>query len=280
MYELSLFFEITDECNQRCSFCCKTWRSYGSHSLSYSDLDKILSIPKTHGKISGGEPSLAKEKVFYYIDRETCPVSLNTNLSNWTKEDMDYLVKKEVSITANIPSLRYKIHNQVTKSTLESFKNIKNNLKFVNPHNTCIALVVNSYTVNSFIDDMMIFYQDYGIRNFLVSPMIYNKKQEVDYDNILPRIESCYKNHRNINIRTVGKIKDCIIPPSHPCGAGKYRLVVLSNKDVVPCAWNNTHILGNLDTDSIETLRERGIDYYNSFSNEEKSLCKGYLENI
>ena len=77
----TIFFEITDKCNLQCSFCCKSWRKYQSCTMSYNDLDTIIKISKKYSKISGGEPGIVKDKTFYYIEHEICPIGMNTNLS-------------------------------------------------------------------------------------------------------------------------------------------------------------------------------------------------------
>lgn len=276
---IAVFFEITDVCNLACSFCCKTWRTYKSNTMSYEDIDLILSIDKNHGKITGGEPGCVKDKVFYYIERETVPISMNSNLSLWTQDEIREIKAHNVMITANIASLRWETHHAITGIRKEEHDNILSNLRYLNPRTDWVTIVVNDLNKDTFARDTLTFHSRWGIRNFLLSPMIYNDRQAVNYEDLTPAVERFYRDHRNLNIRTVGQIQGCCIPPSHSCTAGLNRFVVLSNKDVVPCAWNNKNILGNLDRDTLDSICEKGREYWNSFPFNERPLCKGYLEN-
>ena len=69
MNNLAVFFEITNICNHRCIHCCKYWEDNSVLRTADKDtLDKIIALPKSHLTISGGEPGLSKDNVFYLID--------------------------------------------------------------------------------------------------------------------------------------------------------------------------------------------------------------------
>lgn len=280
---LSVFFEITDNCNFHCNFCCKTW--HGSYSspcsrseLSLEDIDKILRIPKDWGKISGGEPAKCKNKVFYYLRRETARKSINTNLSLWTPQEVTSLCELVDDMTINIPSLDAGIHSHITTSTSSELNNILTCLPYVDTNKAKIALVVTEDNLQDVHTSLLRFAADYGFTQFLLSPRIPNGKSTLDFLHALNSIQAISEQHANLNIATVGPIRGCTVKGSHVCDAGLHRLVVLVNRNVVPCAWNNAHILGTLD-DDLSVLLQRGKDYWESYEPQQRLYCKGYIEN-
>lgn len=277
IHKPEVFFEVTDACNFKCDFCCKTWHTKNKH-LSLSELKAILHIQKSCGKVSGGEPGLCKNEVFYYLEHETSYRSLNTNLSLWNPEEiikLNYLLN---DLTVNIPSLDYDIHTDITKSTKQEFNNILTNLSYLDKDKTKIALVITDKNIHDIRGTLERFTTEFGFTKFLLSPRIPNGNSQIDFQNSLRMIEHLADNHTNLQINTVGPIEGCSVNGSHKCEAGLNRIVILANKTIVPCAWNNQTILGTLD-DNIEDILKRGRDYFYTYNQKQRFLCKGYIEN-
>lgn len=270
----SIFFEVTDRCHHHCVFCGKAWRTDTGHSLSYTDLDVILSYPKSLGKITGGEPGLEKAKVFYYVQHETAHMAMNTNLVCWTERELSHLQEKGIHLVLDIPSLFHDEYNQVTGSR-NDYDICMRNLNYVNPGNTSISLVITEYTVDTFektIDGL----RKLGFKNIVASPRIPNGKSHFDYAAALKKIERAYRHYSDI--RLLSRTLPSAVPVSHECYAGDGLLVVLSNGDIVPCAWNNHHILGNIRENTYEEIRMRGLAYRQQHDKE--MGCLGFWENV
>lgn len=269
----SIFFEITDRCNHSCTFCGKSWRTDFGHSLSYDDIDIILSYEKNAGKISGGEPGLEKQKCFYYFQHETAPKYLNTNLTLWTGHELSLLQSLNVYFIINAPSTDQKEYAAVTYST--RYDSFIKNLYNLDPDHTAISIVLNEINIDT-VEKSFIQYLDIGFKNFLLTPMIPSHVSSFDYIHAIYIIDRLYRTYPKVTIRTLSKTLECMAPPSHLCHSGTDMLVVLSTGDVVPCAWNNNHILGNIRTDTYEQIKENGRQYRSSITG---TVCQGFLEN-
>ena len=99
-----IFFEITDRCNHACWYCCKDFRGHPGLTMSRDALDRVLALPKSGLIVSGGEPSLAREDVAYVVSRAEVPVSVNTNLTGWTPQDLRELSFR-AQLNISVPSL-------------------------------------------------------------------------------------------------------------------------------------------------------------------------------
>ena len=272
--KLSVFFEITDKCNHHCFYCCKYFRDNKWRELSYNDLDKILNIPFTNLIISGGEPSLVKNKVSYVINRfdyKSKNLFINTNLSNWTKNELFYLQNKGIRFNIAIPSLIEENFIRITKSR-NTFKKIKENLKYIDRFNNKIIIIANKININN-IEEQILQFSVLGFKNILVQPgYTFNLN-----NNWMHEIENAYEKHKNLNIRTFAKvIKDQKIPFSHECDAGIGRFVILINKNIVPCACQELKPIGNLDHFDLNEVKRKGKEFFEKYNNI-TSCCKGYI---
>lgn len=270
----NIYFEITDKCNHCCSFCGKSWRIDCRNTLSYQDLDIIISYPKTISKITGGEPGIEKQKCFYYFEHETAPLTLNTNLTLWTKDDISYLNNRNVFFMIDAPSIFEDEYNTITKSRF--FKTYLQNLYTVSKINSSITMVICEENINTF-ERSFLALCNMGFSKFIVSPAVPNKASSFNYREALKKIDKLYEEYSSdIYIRTLGRTLPAKTPPSHECQSGKELMVVLSNGDVVPCAWNNNHILGNIRKNTYEEIRANGLTYRESIKS---NICQGFLEN-
>ena len=276
--EKSIFFEITDVCNHICSHCCKTWRKDHYDTMNKDLLDKILSIPKKVLTISGGEPSTAIEAVRYVVEKETAPLQINTNLTLWTDEMLNLFKEKNVSLSVSVVSMNRKSYEKITSA--KTYDLMVANLKKISKDSK-ITIIVNEENKDDILDSVTVL-MVMGFHRFIIQPAIPNT-EEFDKDafmEYMKRVKEAYSLHRNATIELMSYYTHSDIPVNHLCDAGSGRLVILSNGDVVPCACMEPYILGNIMTDTLESIEDNGMKYFNSFSDEEKYICRGFLTKI
>lgn len=277
----NIFFEITDICNEQCLHCDKQWRVDGGHTMDFKAISRILDIPKEHLTISGGEPGVVPDLVKYIIENEKSSVAINTNLTLWSKEMLAFFRKHEVYLSISVVSLNKKTYRKITGQSLVD--KLKYNLSLVNANMSNIVIIVNKYNeseISAIVDYLAV----RGFKKFTIQPSIpgfsgvFDRKVYTKHVNIVNNI---IKTHQQLDISMM-----CFydmtcpkIPINHICEAGKERLVVLSNGDIVPCACMAPIILGNILKDDFNVIIRNGMEYFNSFDIEEKYICKGFLEN-
>ena len=110
----AIFFEITNICNHRCIHCCKQWEDNSVNRIaSFETLDKIISLPKKSLTISGGEPSLVRDKVYYLINNESKHITINTNLTGWSKQDIAFINNNDkTNFNVSVVSLKRDIYEE------------------------------------------------------------------------------------------------------------------------------------------------------------------------
>ena len=275
MENKSIFFEITDICNHKCVHCCKSWRTDCNHIMSKEDLDIIINYPKTHLTISGGEPSLARDSVFYIVEHETVGITLNTNLTLWSESDIQRLINKNVTFSVSVVSLNREAYKKITG--VDTYDLLINNLKLI-PKNSKILFIINDISAAT-AKDTVNWLIAHGFTNLIVSPAIPNKWTTINQKKILNIIKDISKHHRNVRIETMNNL-DHELVYNHDCDAGCGRLVILSNGDVVPCACFDKHILGNIRNNSFWEISKRGDLFYKSYPENKQKICKGILENV
>ena len=272
MSNFGVFFEITDLCNHECIHCCKTWRKDSGLTMSKEMIDVILAYPKDYLTISGGEPAMAKEKVFYIYDQGIKNLSINTNLTMWTPEDLSHL--QQTVFKVSVPSLIRSEFETITQA--KTYDRLVRNLGLID-RSSFIIVIVNNYNINTITQTInRLAYM--GFYNITLQPQIPTKFAETDVMLALQRIEDIYRAKRNLNIKLLCKSYDSIVPPNHGCDAGLNRFVVMSNGDVVPCACYAAPVLGNILTTPYEELRRKGREYFSSY--EDKITCKGFQQNV
>lgn len=267
-------------CNENCTHCDKHWRTDSGHTMSKDMIDKILSIPKEHLTISGGEPGLVPHLVRYIIENKTSSVALNTNLTLWDKEMLDFFYRNNVFLSISIVSLNKKTYEKITGKNL--VHKLRQNLKLVNSHCAGITIIINKYNENE-IESIVNYLAVRGFRKFTVQPSIPGLSKDFDretYTRHISIVDKITKEHQNLDISLMSFYDTTCpkIPVNHRCEAGVDRLVILSNGNIVPCACMSPVILGNINN-NIEEAIINGKRYLESFNLEDKYVCKGFLEN-
>lgn len=273
--ERAIFFEITNLCNHKCIHCCKQWEDNSCiRTADIQMLDKILAIPKSHLTISGGEPSLVKDKVFYLLNKEIVPITINTNLTYWSKQDLDYFNNHQDKLDLNVSvvSLKRNIYKQITKA--DTFDIFFNNLQVIDKNNF-ISMIINDFSFDSidFTAQVLILM---GFHNILISPQVPVPNCKTGVMRVVDKVNSLHLKYNNYaNITTQGF---CYTPYcDHKCNAGIGRFVIDTKGDVFPCAPTHpTCKLGTIDTD-INILKENGHKFYYGFPKSIRNKCKGFM---
>ncbi|MGO5439250.1 radical SAM protein [Megamonas funiformis] len=273
--ERAIFFEITNLCNHRCIHCCKQWEDNSEiRTASYETLDKIVDTPKSHLTISGGEPSLVKDKVFYLLEHEQKNISINTNLTYWTKDDIDYFnSSSKISLNISVVSLQKDIYRKIVQA--DTYDKFLKNLTLVNKDNF-ITMVVNNISLSSIkftVKTLLLM----GFHNILVTPQVPTPNCSIDANKVMRIIKELHDEYKDIsNITTQGycNLEYC----DHICEAGIGRLLIDTKGDVYPCAPIHRECkLGTIGTDII-VLKQRGQDFYYSYPSHLRDVCKGFLD--
>lgn len=268
----AIFFEITDLCNHKCIHCCKGWRTDHGHIMNKKMLDKIISLPKSHLTISGGEPSLVLESVRYILDREQCGITINTNLTNWTHQDI-LQISQKVTFAVSVVSMIRKEYELITKAN--TFDRFQDNLMAL-PRSSRIIIIVND--VNYWgLETSVAKLITMGFKHLIISPAVEVGNKILLRDVVPLKIREIYKKNRHVYIETMNRVDG--LPYNHTCDAGKGRIVILSNGDAVPCACFDGHILGNIMVDDFDEISRRGDEFYLSYPPNQRDICKGVIEN-
>lgn len=240
--------------------------------MDKSLLDAVLSFPKDFLVISGGEPSCAKDEAEYIIKRNKGPLRMNTNLTMWSRDELIDMQSNGVTFSVSVPSMIRSDYEAVTGA--DTYDRLLENLEYISKMSK-MTIIMNAITSHSSEKTVMML-AGMGFWRFTLQPMIPNG---VDYDmsGMMHEAERIYRNHRNLDIKLLCRTIDSQMPVNHECGAGRDRVVILSNGDVVPCACYDAPILGNVLDDDYQRILENGERYFDSFKEEERAICKGWL---
>lgn len=274
--EKLIFFEITDLCNHNCIHCCKAWRTDNMNTMSKEMIDRIISMPYKALTISGGEPSLVREKVFYCINKLKTEVRINTNLTEWKEEDFYFFETHNVELSISVVSMVKKEYEQITLAN--TFDKFMKNINYASKNST-IVIIVNEHNLDNLYNTVnTLAYK--GFTKYIISPQIPNGISFIDIERALEKIEYIYRTKRNLKIQVMSAGMNTCVPYNHRCDAGSGRLVIVSNGNIVPCACFTGHVLGNINNFNYLEAIKKGQDFHDKYSEEEKDICKGVLENV
>lgn len=272
-----LTFEVTDVCNYKCDFCLKDKRLNKTHVLTDAAINKILAVSPKAYLISGGEPSLQRNKVLDFVKRapKKSKLTLNTNLSCWFPEDIKELVKYNVTFNIDFPSINRQEYLNITHCLNKHWDNVVRNLKLIPAKQVKIILVITNKNCNSYKNTIKYLSTVLGITNFTVTPAL--SHDFIDRVSFYKNLQSFIKEHQNLNITTLSNNRDLhsMVPCTHKCTAGLDRFVVMADTNVINCAWNRGIILGNFLENSVADLLENGKKAFKSYPKEYQNICKG-----
>lgn len=268
--------EITQNCNQECSFCFKAC----SYNKKYKDLPtstwrKIVKQLADFGvenlNFTGGEVFLYKDflsLVDYSKSKGIKKVVVNTN---GTLSLLDKNLK-------NIDSLVFSVHGLKTKHDLivgrkGAFDSLLKNIKIAkkNKVNAAINVVVTPDNISS-LDDVLDYFKKFKLQfySFNLAGDINGETKITElffkkYSLFLKRAEKSVGDkillrHGMQNIAIKDKdFFEAKIPLPH-CAAGKYKLLVNYQGDVFPCSFFQTRdfYCGNILKDDLRKLWKNG----------------------
>ena len=274
MNNLAVFFEITNICNHRCVHCCKYWEDNSvSRTADKDTLDKIIALPKSHLTISGGEPGLSKDNVFYLINNEKSDITINTNLTQWTEDEIIYLNSLS-NVTLNISVVSLLRDSYVKITNADTYDIFLKNLKVVSKNNI-VSVIINNISLPTLEYTVRILIMA-GFYNILVSPQTPTPYNSVDTNSVVQKVIKLHDQYKNISwITTQGCIgaEYC----DHECEAGIKRILIDTKGNIYPCApIHKPCLLGHLG-DDIEDIKRKGRNFYLSYPIDERKLCKGFM---
>lgn len=270
-----LFFEITDRCNHACFYCCKSFRGAPGLTMTEDQLDCLLALPRSGLVISGGEPSLVKDRVAYVLERTDGPVAINTNLTGWTPDELAALPAR-ARLNIAVPSIERDCFEAITGAG--TFGRLLANLEAA-PRDSVIGIAVHGKN-RAGLSRQVAWLAVRGFHRFRLQPVYGAAAARENVAASLAAIERVFAENRQLDIRLMAPCPSAAVPASHACNAGAGRLVILSTGDIVPCACRKMDVLGNLFADDFDydAARAAGAAFHRSFPEEQRPLCKGYQE--
>lgn len=133
--------EVTTRCNEKCLHCYNSFQTFQTkhYDLEKEKINKIIDtlIEKKiyNALITGGEPLLAKESLFYILDRlyeNDINISLNSNLTLANKETVKQLKEHNVhAILTSLMSYKPEVHDEIAgvkgswEKTIQGIHNVQ-----------------------------------------------------------------------------------------------------------------------------------------------------------
>lgn len=295
--------EITDSCNLKCKYCCKTWRKDNIGTMSDETMNNLIRlIPASTYIINGGEPSIVMDRVRKFCELvPNANKALNSNMTGFTFGDIDYLRGENIRINASINTLKRDVYEQIHGNS-RYFDKAMENLRYLAVSYPVHRRVINILVTNENKDEVLdvIKYTAYiGFTRFQVTPPIPNGEYHLTLQNTLDVLKSLNEfafSHRNLTINTLMPIPLCwskevynySIEPSHTCIAGTRRLLIVSNGDIKPCGCFDGYVLGNInEINSIDEVLGKTKHWCNHSEflhcdcehKDQCVPCKGYIFN-
>lgn len=236
--KVSFMFEISRQCNQRCSFCYNTWKVAGESrrrplgtKQTEELLDKLISDTECHSiSLSGGEPMLRKDvfDIISFIKSRNVKVCLLSNGTRLTNVAIKRCLSAgvdvfQITLLGDTPKLHNRLAGaQAFERVLDAVLNIKNRGGVVH-----INFVAMSENVSSFRNVLELCFL-MGVNN-------------VSFDRFVPGGEG------------LQKWTDLLPPPDAIDDAlaecdeivGKYNMSVSVSTPILPCL-NDVSRYGNI----------------------------------
>jgi MoaA/NifB/PqqE/SkfB family radical SAM enzyme len=222
MYELTL--EITNECPLNCLHCSSRSNEGNKIELGLNKINEVLDVYKpTWVNISGGEPCSRKDlgNILDIIDIYRMRKRLYT--TQFFNE-----FKRLDEIIVSCYSYYNHINKQITQSDYEPFNLIK---KYIN-HGIVpdIHIVASSLNIDH-IDETCNELIEIGINKIKILKLV-NQGRCVNNNYLEPNdyeLMMLYKRLKTNQFVEFGN------PFKHDCNAGKEKIVVMSNGNIIPC---------------------------------------------
>lgn len=273
----SLFFEITDKCNERCVHCyIPNIRKNNGMSISFESFKRIINeFCLMGGKavtLSGGEISMHPylTKLIDYCHAKHLDISLFSNCALFEEKEIVYLAKMEVSeVQVSLYSLDIDIHDSITKVSGSCIKTLAA-IKLMQENNIRVKIAISAMKQNArTIVDILKFAKENNIEtsvDFAIMAREDKSTDNLDYRLSVRETEQLLRDINAFDSNYLRRYKRNIINDEsddfdflaflkrHVCEVGVDNLCVTANGDVVPCAGWNGLVLGNVYKQSLSDI--------------------------
>lgn len=275
----SLFFEVTDKCNERCVHCyIPNIKKTNGISIPFELFKRIVDeFCLMGGKgvtLSGGEigmhPYLAK--LIEYCHAKHLDISLFSNCALFDKKEIEFLSKMDVSeVQVSLYSLDPDIHDSITKVS-GSCKKTLDAIKIMQEFNITIKMAISAMKQNArTVVDVLKFAKENNIEtsvDFAIMAREDKTTDNLDYRLSIRETEQLLQEINTFDSSYLLKYKRQIINDEsddfdflaflkrHVCEVGVDNLCITANGDVVPCAGWNGLVLGNVYKQSLADIWE------------------------
>lgn len=281
-YPVSIQFEISERCNHNCFYCYNHFRE---RPISYNPnlrkvIERIAESDIFHVTITGGEPFLAKDDLFYAMDcfnDSNMDVYINTNLTVFTREDLISLKNKGLlSILTSAGSSEERIYEIIT-GIPGSFSKFLNGLQSCSELNltTSVNMVVNHLNKKKVYQTGRFFADNYPIKSFCATPVIPQKNKK-DENLLLSKEEYIHILNELLRLEEdTGISVESLHPPVHClfkspieylhflnrcCAAGRSTLTISPEGDVRPCS-HSDKVYGNILEKELRNIFDKMDDW-------------------
>ena len=278
-YLMSLQFEVTSRCNERCIHCYipdKTKDEGQDMTLSlFEDIIKQFSaMGGLQVSLSGGEILLHKDiwKMVDICRQYDMQIALLTNLYFLKNDDILKMANANISIVqTSLYSMNPEIHDQITKIK-GSHEKTKNAIEKLvrNSIPTSISCPILKTNKDSY-EGILNYAHSLGIK--AQTDFILMAKENLETDNLENRIsiEDCEKIIRLILEKNMRDTDDFVKKSSKKnlkallsgdmpiCAAGINNLCISSNGDAYPCNGWQSYKSGNVKTETLQEIWNNSI---------------------
>lgn len=275
----SLFFEITDKCNERCVHCyIPNTRKVNGISLSFELFKRITDEFFLMGgkgvTLSGGEVTMHPYlyRMIEYCHSKGICVNLLSNCILFEDKDVDFLAKMDVSeVQVSLYSLEPSIHDSITKVSGACKKTLAA-IKKMQSSNIKVKIAISAMKQNArTIVDILKYAKENDIEtsvDFAIMAREDKSTDNLDYRLSIRETEQLLQEIKAFDSSYLLKYKRQIIDDQtddfdflaflkrHVCEVGIDNLCITANGDVVPCAGWNGLVLGNVYNQSLTDIWE------------------------
>ena len=283
---LTAQLEVTDFCNHRCIHCYNLDSEVMNRPMRRVDDKTVLSVAqklvdyKVFGVIvTGGEPLMKKgltQKLISLLKDNGLRVSLNTNLTLFDDDFINFLKEKKVGVLTSCPS---GISSSFAKLVgFDNYAKFETNLKK-------LAAAGVKFTVNMVVtkDNLHEIRETakrmkaLGCKSFAATPMGLNVEYPridllLTIDEVRLVISDLLWIEKNLGMKVdvLEALPKCVFPESvllgkhaflnRKCQAGRTVIAVSCNGDVRPCA-HNPSSYGNILEEDLRTIWQKMSDW-------------------
>lgn len=286
---LTAQLEVTDFCNHRCIYCYNLDSDITNRPMRKVKDEMVIRCAKKlidNGifsvVISGGEPLIKKEltkKIITLFRKNRVQVYLNSNLTLFDDNFIDFLAKSQIGVLTSCPSS--------VPSSFEKLTGIDNYDLFVSNTQKLVAADIK-FSVNMVITKENLHeirstakaMKDIGCRSFAATPMGLNMNYP-RFD-LLLTIQEVQKvindllwieNNLDLHIDVMEALPKCVFSEkilsekhfflNRKCQAGRTEVSVSCNGDVRPCA-HNPISYGNILKEDLKEIWVKMDDWRSS----------------